>query len=66
MLNQTFAIIDTTLCAEVGLAIFVTVFFGALIWTMTRSRGDIQNWSSLPLQTNVTTPESQAREEARP
>jgi len=35
--------------ATIGLVIFVAVFVGVGIWTLTRSRREIDDWSHLPL-----------------
>ncbi len=48
--NTSVAFIDPALCTQISLIVFFTVFIGAFIWTLTRRRGDVERWSTLPLQ----------------
>ena len=35
--------------AEMGLVIFFLVFLGAVVWTLTRSRREVEQWARLAL-----------------
>ena len=35
--------------AEIGLMLFVLVFVGTTLWAITRTRKQVDHWSSLPL-----------------
>jgi len=40
--------------AEAGLAIFFVTFIGITIWSLTRTREEVEEWSNLPLQGGET------------
>jgi len=44
--------------AEMGLVIFFVVFLGAVVWTLTRPRRDIEHWATLPLHESALSQES--------
>lgn len=44
---------DLTYFATWSLVIFVAVFAGVFVWTVTRSRRQVQTWSTLPLEDDV-------------
>lgn len=35
--------------SEIGLLLFVMVFVGTTLWAITRTRNQVDHWSSLPL-----------------
>jgi hypothetical protein len=44
--------------AEMGLVIFFVVFLGAVVWTLTRRRQDVEQWATLPLTNELSSQES--------
>ncbi|MEM8866583.1 MAG: hypothetical protein AAGF31_13660, partial [Planctomycetota bacterium] len=48
--------------AVVGLVVFVAVFLGITAWALSRSRGAIATWSSLPLADGTEPVEARGRQ----
>lgn len=49
MIKQALAGLGLDVFAVIGLVLFVATFVGITIWTLSRSRSQIDRWSSLPL-----------------
>lgn len=49
MIKQALSEAGLAPLSVIGLMMFVSVFVGVAIWTLTRERRQIDTWSSLPL-----------------
>ncbi len=54
MIKQAMSEAGLAPLAVAGLMIFVAVFVGVAVWAMTRRRGQVAGWSSLPLNDGPT------------
>ena len=52
MLNLLATIIDVSIAGEIGLVLFVLIFIGVGIWTFTRTKRDVSDWSEIPLSSD--------------
>lgn len=52
---------NLTLWAEAGLVVFFLVFVGVAVWTFTRSRKQVEEWSAIPLSGGREESEAYAR-----
>jgi len=41
--------VDLTWMGEIGMIIFFVIFIAVGVWVFARKRGDIEQWSNLPL-----------------
>lgn len=57
---------DTTHYALWGLVIFVAVFVCITVWALTRSKKEIHDWSSMPLDDQPDDPVRTPRKKADP
>jgi cbb3-type cytochrome oxidase subunit 3 len=53
---------DLTRWAEMGLVIFFLVFLGAVAWTFTRPRREVEQWATLPLSNELSSQERSTHE----
>ncbi len=49
MIKESLSEANLAYFAVTGLILFVAVFVSAALWAMSRSRKEIESWSSLPL-----------------
>ena len=49
MIKEALSEAGLGLLSVMGLVLFVAVFLGILAWTLSRSRRQVDRWSSLPL-----------------
>jgi cbb3-type cytochrome oxidase subunit 3 len=45
--------------AEIGLILFLIVFLLVLFFALTRTRKELDNWASLPLEVTIKGPQTQ-------
>ncbi|MEZ6016496.1 MAG: hypothetical protein R3F49_15365 [Planctomycetota bacterium] len=56
MLKEVLSDGSLTHFATIGLVMFVAVFVGVTIWVLTRTKGEIQTWSRLPMAADDDAP----------
>lgn len=61
---STLSQVDIAALKVAGLVIFLAVFIGIVLWTLTRSRRQIDRWSEMPLDDQPDHPGDPQTEEA--
>ena len=54
-MSSVLMVFDLSRAGEAGLIMFVLMFLAFTLWTLTRSRQEIDQWSEIPLEKDSTT-----------